>query len=85
MIIRLCVFCRQICRCHTLYLQGILDLRHVLSKMVNRLMGHVMKAGLKHAALHLRINLMHFMHSWYYAESLEELKFQEVLLQVLNL
>ncbi len=69
-IIRLCVLCRQICQRHARYLQGILDLKHVLSEMVNRLMGHMMKVGLKHAAFHLKINLVRFMHAWNYVESL---------------
>lgn len=56
-IMRLCVLYRQICQRHTLYLQGILDLKLVLSVMVNRLMRHVMKVGLKHAAFHLKVNL----------------------------
>lgn len=55
-IMRLCVFCRQIYLCRILYLLGILDLRH--SNIVNRLMRHAMKAGLKHAAFHFKINLM---------------------------
>lgn len=37
----------------------LLDLKHVPSKMVNRLMGHVMKAGLKCADFHLKINALH--------------------------
>lgn len=47
--------------------------------MVNRLMRHVMKVGLKHAALHVKINLMHFMHAWNYVESLQEFKLQDIL------
>lgn len=38
--------------------------------MVNRLTGHVMKAGLKHAVFHLKIDLMHFMRAWNYVEHL---------------
>ncbi len=63
-IIRVCVLLRrQICQCQKLYLQVFLDLKHVISKMVNRLMGHVMREGLKHADFHLEINLMHSMHA----------------------
>lgn len=75
-IMRLCVLCGQICQRHTLYLQGILDLKHVLSEMVNGLMGHVMKVGLKHAAFNLKINLMPFMHAWNYVEVCKSLNFR---------
>lgn len=79
------VFCRQICRCHTLYLQGIWDLKHVLSNTVNRLMGRVMKVGLNHTDFRLKLNLVDFMHAWNYLESRHELKLQDVLLHALNL
>lgn len=46
--------------------------------MVNGLMGHVRKVGLKYAAFHLKINLMHLI------PACRELNFQGVLLQVLN-
>lgn len=86
--------CVSVCVCvlpadlpvsHTLPAGDFGILKHVLSNAVNRLMGRVMKVGLKHADFRLELNLVHFMHAWNYLESRHELKLQGVLPHALNL